>query len=159
MEGSRQIPAILRKPRASENRYISIVSSSQGSQDIPRMHTYLNRPIDIRKQYAQHRSSSHQVLHFERILVGVVGGLVVVEHEVDDVELTTGENNLEGRVPDASGGVRPEEVEVSGDVDCHEEKLGFEGDAGGALSRRESVSDLLPTTWRWNIHWMIASWR
>lgn len=56
------------------------------------------------------RGATDQVLDAEGVLVGVVGGLVVVEHEVDDVGLGGDEDDFEGCVPERGGGVCPEEV-------------------------------------------------
>jgi hypothetical protein len=72
--------------------------------------TYLNGCVFVRKQYTQNRGSSYQVFHFERILVRIVRWLVIVEHEVDDVDLRGDEGDLEGRVPEGLGRVCPEEV-------------------------------------------------
>ena len=56
-------------------------------------------------------------------------GLVVDEHEVDDVGLRGDEDDLEEGVPEVLGRVGPEEVEVARDVDGEVEELRFEGDA------------------------------
>ena len=48
--------------------------------------------------------------NLESVLVWVVGGLVVVEHQPDDVGLGGNEDDLEGGVPEGVGGVCPEEI-------------------------------------------------
>lgn len=42
---------------------------------------------------------------------------VVIQHQVDDIELRRDEDDLEGSVPERFCRIRPEEVEVAGDVD------------------------------------------
>jgi len=95
--------------------------------------TYLRWRISVWKQQPQYRSPAHQIFHLESILIGIVRGLVVVEHEVDDVGLRRDEDDLKDGVPDVFGRVRPEQIEVSGHVDGQVEELRFEGDAGRAL--------------------------
>lgn len=64
--------------------------------------------------------------------------LVVIEHEVDDVELGADEDDLECRVPQILSRIGPEQVQVSGYVDGEVEELRFEGDAGGALHEKSA---------------------
>jgi hypothetical protein len=71
-----------------------------------------------------------------------MGWLVVVEHEVDNVELRAYEDDLEDGVPDIFRRVRPEEVEVSRYVDGEVEELRLEGYAGCALHYSVSPSEL-----------------
>lgn len=66
----------------------------------------------VGEQDSQHGGAAQQVLDAEGVLVRVVRGLVVVEHQVDDVGLRAGEEDLEGRVPERVRGVCPEEVWV-----------------------------------------------
>jgi hypothetical protein len=47
-----------------------------------------------------------------------VGGLVVVEHQVDDVGLRGDEDDLESGVPEGVGGVCPEEIWRVAVVSC-----------------------------------------
>ena len=84
-----------------------------------------------------------EVLHLEGVVVRVVRGLVVVEHEVDDVDGRADEEDLEGCVVEGGGQVEgPEEVEVARDVDGEVEELRFEGYACCALLVvEEYVSD------------------
>lgn len=57
--------------------------------------TNLGRSVLLRKEHGQHSTESKKVLHFKRIRVGVVGRLVVVEHQVNRVRGGTEEENLE----------------------------------------------------------------
>lgn len=70
-------------------------------------------------------------------------GLVLGQHEVDNVELGADEDDLEHSVPQRLGRIGPEEVEVAGDVDGEVEELGFEGDAGCGLRSKESAGGYL----------------
>lgn len=71
---------------------------------------HLARVVLVGEQDAEHGRAAKQVLDAEGVLVRVVRGLVVVEHQVDDVGLRADEDNLEGRVPEGGGGVCPEEI-------------------------------------------------
>lgn len=66
----------------------------------------------VGEQNSQHGGAAQQVLDAEGVLVRVVRGLVVVQHQVDDVGLRAGEEDLERRVPERVRGVCPEEVWV-----------------------------------------------
>lgn len=51
----------------------------------------------MREKHREDRADSQKVLNLEGVNVGVVGGLVVVQHEVDDVGGGPDEEKLEGR--------------------------------------------------------------
>ena len=53
-------------------------------------------------------------------------GLVIIQHEVNNVELAGYEDGLEDCIPQARGRIRPEEIEVSRDVYGEVEELGLE---------------------------------
>ena len=53
-------------------------------------------------------------------------GLIVDQHQVDHIALAADEDDLEDGVPEVLGRVRPEEIEVPGDVDDEVEELRFE---------------------------------
>jgi hypothetical protein len=57
----------------------------------------------IGEKDGQDSCSSEEVLDSEGIDVGIVGGLVGVGHEVDDVALRAKEKDLEDEVVDAVG--------------------------------------------------------
>ena len=78
--------------------------------------THLCERVAVRKQYRQHCTSADEILHLEGIEIGVVGRLVVVEHEVDGVRGTADEDDLEDGVVERFGQVEgPEKIDVS----CH----------------------------------------
>jgi hypothetical protein len=55
----------------------------------------------------EHCGASQEVFDLEGILIRVVCGLVVVEHQVDDVGLGGDEDDLKSSVPEGVGGVCP----------------------------------------------------
>lgn len=59
---------------------------------------YLGEAIFVRKDDCQNSARSQQVLHFERVEIRVMGGFVVVKHQVDGVCGCTDENDLEDGV-------------------------------------------------------------
>ena len=65
-------------------------------------------------------------MHLERVLIGIVCRLIIVEHEVYNVGLRADEDDFEDGIPHVFGRVGPEEVEVAGYVDGEVEELGFE---------------------------------
>ena len=66
--------------------------------------------VAIGEEQRQRRGAAEQVLDFEGVDVGVVGGFVVVEHEVEGVGLGGEEEEFEGRVVRGAGGQGPEYV-------------------------------------------------
>lgn len=75
---------------------------------------YLRELVYGRQHYSQHGRTSQQVFDFECILIRVVGGLEIDEHEVYDVGLAGNEDNLEDCVPKAFRRIGPEEICVAG---------------------------------------------
>jgi hypothetical protein len=71
---------------------------------------HFRRSVPVGEQDGEDGGAAEEVLDFEGVLVGVVGGLVVVEHQPDDVGLGGDEDDLEGGVPEGVGGVCPEEI-------------------------------------------------
>jgi hypothetical protein len=71
---------------------------------------HFRRGVLVREQDGEDGGAAEEVLDFESVLVGVVGGLVVVEHQPDDVGLGGDEDDFEGGVPEGVGGVCPEEI-------------------------------------------------
>lgn len=66
--------------------------------------------VAIGKQHGEHRTPTQQVLHLERVDIGIVGGLVVIEHEIDRVRLGGEEEQLEGCIVSGSGSEGPEDI-------------------------------------------------
>lgn len=66
--------------------------------------------ILVGKKQAEDGRTAEEVLDFEGVDVRVVGGFVVVEHEVEGVGLGGEEEDLEGGVPKRAGGEGPEDV-------------------------------------------------
>lgn len=71
---------------------------------------HLRRNVLGREDDRNDGGASEEVLDFEGVLVGIVGGLVLVEHHPDDVGLGADEDDLEGGVPEGVSGVCPEEI-------------------------------------------------
>jgi hypothetical protein len=71
---------------------------------------HFRRSVPVGEQDGEDGGAAEEVLDFEGVLVGVVGGLVVVEHQPDDVGLGGDEDDLEGGIPEGVGGVCPEEI-------------------------------------------------
>lgn len=80
--------------------------------------------------------TAKEVLHSEGIDVDIVGGLVGVGHEIDDIALGADEEDLEDEVVDAVG---RKEIEVSSEVDEQIQALRLEGDARTALELHHLV--------------------
>jgi hypothetical protein len=81
---------------------------------IPVSSTHLGQRVFVRKQYREHRACTNQILHLERVQVRIVGGLVVVEHQINGVCGSADEDDLEDGVVECRGRVEgPEEVYVS----------------------------------------------
>lgn len=64
--------------------------------------------VFVREEDSENGAAAEEVLNFEGVDVGIVGGFVVVEHEVDGVGLETEEEELEDGV--VEGAVVPEYV-------------------------------------------------
>jgi hypothetical protein len=95
---------------------------------------YFRRAVLVGEENGHDGACGEEVLDLEGVLVGIVGGLVVVEHEVDDVGRGSDEDDLEDGVVEVVELVEgPEKIEVARDVDEEVEELGFEGDARRAL--------------------------
>jgi hypothetical protein len=60
------------------------------------MITNLGQTIVVREEKGQDRADSKEVLDLECIDVWVMSGLVVVQHEIDDVARGSNEEELEG---------------------------------------------------------------
>lgn len=71
---------------------------------------HFRRDVLVGEEDGEDGGAAEEVLDFEGVLVGVVGGLVVVEHQPDDVGLGGDEDDFEGGVPEGVGGVCPEEI-------------------------------------------------
>lgn len=71
---------------------------------------HLGELVAVGEEDGEDGAAAEEVLDFEGVNVGVVRGLVVVEHEEDDVGLRGEEEDLEGGVPDGAGGEGPENV-------------------------------------------------
>jgi hypothetical protein len=72
--------------------------------------SYLRKLVFVGEYDAQNGTSCDQVLDSEGIEVGIVGGLVVIEHQVDDVGRGSNKDELESSVPQAPEGVCPKKV-------------------------------------------------
>ena len=70
----------------------------------------LRHGVFVRKQDSKNCGAAKQVLDAEGVLVRVVGGFVLVEHEVDNVGLGADEDELEDGIVEGFGWVGPEEV-------------------------------------------------
>jgi hypothetical protein len=94
---------------------ICVVSESSFSSSIARPFlSYLGKLVFVREYDAQNGASCDQVLNSEGIEVGIVGWLVVVEHQVDDIGGGSNKDELESSVPQAPEGVCPKKVCESG---------------------------------------------
>ena len=63
----------------------------------------LGNGVLVGEENSENTGASEQVLDLEGIDVGIVGGLVGVGHEVDDVSLGTDEHDLEEQVVETVG--------------------------------------------------------
>ena len=72
--------------------------------------SYLRELVFVGEYDAQNGTSCDQVLNSKGIEVGIVGRLVVVEHQVDNIGRGSNKDELESGVPQAPEGVCPEEV-------------------------------------------------
>lgn len=88
---------------------------------------HLGELVAVGEENGEDGAAAEEVLNFEGVDVGVVRGLVVVEHEEDDVGLGGEEEDLEGGVPDGAGGEGPGDV-CGGRVSC------WVGGGGGELT-------------------------
>jgi hypothetical protein len=90
-------------------------TSAHPSLTSPR--THLCEVVLVREEDRQQRTGANEVLHLERIEVRVVGGLVVVEHEVHRVRGRADEDDFKDGVVERLWLVEgPEKVDVSGNV-------------------------------------------
>ena len=90
--------------------------------------------VFVREEDCHYRREGEEILHLEGIIVGIVCGLVVVEHEIDDVDGGADEEDLEGGVVERAREVEcPEQIEVACYIDGEVEELRFEGYACCAL--------------------------
>lgn len=102
--------------------------------------THLCEGVFVRKQYRQYRAGSDEILHLEGIEIGVVGGLVVVEHQVNGVRGSADEDDLENGIVERLGLVEgPEKIDVARNVYDEVEELRLERDAGCALLRLDGA--------------------
>jgi hypothetical protein len=85
----------------------------------------LGKGIVVGEDDSKDSGSSKEVLDAEGVDIGIVGRLVGVGHEVDDVTLRAKEEDFEDEVVDAVG---REKIEIASDVDKHVEGLRLEGD-------------------------------
>lgn len=69
----------------------------------------LRETVIVREEKSQDGTDSKKVLDLERIDIGVMGGLVVVQHEIDNVARGSNEEELEGGEVERLG-ESPEEV-------------------------------------------------
>ena len=101
---------------------------------------HLGEAVFVREQYRQHSASADEILHLEGIEVGVVGGLVVVEHQVDGVRGSADKDDLEDGVVERLGLVEgPQKIDVARDIYNKVEELRLERDAGRALLRLDGA--------------------
>ena len=102
--------------------------------------THLCEVVFVREENGQDRAGSDEVLHLEGIEVRVLGGFVVVEHEVDGVRGGADEDDLEDGVVERLGLVEgPEKIDVTRNVYDEVEELRLERDAGCALLRLDDA--------------------
>lgn len=92
--------------------------------------------VVIGEDDGENSSSRKEVLDSEGVDIGIVGRLVGVGHEVDDVTLGAKEHDLEDEVVDAIGF---EEIKIAGDVDKHVECLRLERDTRAAVELHHLV--------------------
>jgi hypothetical protein len=71
---------------------------------------HLGGSVFVREDDGEHGGGSEEVFGAESVLVRVVGGLVIVEHQVDDVGLGGDEDDLKGGVPERKRRVGPQEI-------------------------------------------------
>jgi hypothetical protein len=71
---------------------------------------HLGGSVLVGENDGKHSGSAKEVFGTEGVLVRVVGGLVIVEHQVNDVGLGGDEDDLEGGVPERKGRVSPQEI-------------------------------------------------
>ena len=98
----------LRTPRPLQHKQLR--------QDRHALQPNAKRPQDlwdgvfVGEDDSQDRGAAEQILDAEGVLVRVVGGFVLVEHEVDNVGLGADEDELEDGIVEGFGWVGPEEV-------------------------------------------------
>jgi hypothetical protein len=72
--------------------------------------SYFRKLVFVGEYDAQNGTSCDQILNSEGIEIGIVGRLVVVEHQVDDIGGGSNKDELESSVPQAPEGVCPKKV-------------------------------------------------
>lgn len=92
----------------------------------------LGRRVGVGEDEGEEEGAREQVVDFEGVEVGVVGGLVVVQHQVDCVGGRRDEDEFQQSVPEGFCGVGPEEVEVARHVDDQVQELRLEAYAACA---------------------------
>jgi hypothetical protein len=96
----------------------------------------LRKGVVVREDDGEDSSSSEEVLDAESVDIRIVGRLVGVGHEVDNVTLRTKEEDLEDEVVDAIG---REKIEIAGNIDKHVESLRLERDTRAAVKLHHLV--------------------
>ena len=71
---------------------------------------HLGGSVFVGEYDGEHGGGSEKVLGAESVLVWVVGGLVIVEHQVNDVGLGGDEDDLKSGVPERKSRVGPQEI-------------------------------------------------
>jgi hypothetical protein len=71
---------------------------------------HLSGGVFVGEYDGKHGGGSKEVFGAEGVLVRVVGRLVVVKHQVNDVGLGGDEDDLKGGVPERQGRVGPQEI-------------------------------------------------
>ena len=79
---------------------ICIATSAERSHSVATVVSdYLGELVTVRKYDCKYCTPSQEVLNFKGINVRIMGRLVVVEHQVNDVGLGCEEQYLEGGIP------------------------------------------------------------
>lgn len=65
--------------------------------------TYLGECVFVWEQYRQYCACTQQVLHLERVQIGVVGRFEVVKHKVDSIRRSAYEDDFEHGVVERLG--------------------------------------------------------
>lgn len=69
----------------------------------------LSHIVLVWEQHSEHQASAQEILYFEGIDARVMGGLIIVEHEIDGIGRRSEEHQLEGGVP-CRVGKSPEDI-------------------------------------------------
>ena len=81
-----------------------------GFQPYRKRPQHFRRGVGVREEDAEGGGAAEEVLDFQGVERGVVGGFVVVDHEVEDVGLGGEEEEFEDWVVDLARGEGPEDV-------------------------------------------------